>query len=102
MYPHRAVPPHMDTIAPHVPQQLWGGQGAGAGAAAERGVAPRWDWAHSGLGEIERNKQIRGQIPLGGMGGGSKGLLHGSGGKDFGEQLKSGVEGGRKNAFLLR
>ena len=38
----------------------------------------------------------------GGMGGGSEGLLRGSGGKDFGEQLKSGVEGGRKNAFLLR
>lgn len=68
MYPHRAAPPHMDTTAPHVPRQLWGGQGAGPGAAAQQGVAPGRDWAHSGLGEIERNKQIRGQIPLGGDG----------------------------------
>lgn len=43
---------------------------------AERGVAPGQGWAHSGLGEIERNKEIRGQILRGGLGG-SKGLLLG-------------------------
>lgn len=43
---------------------------------AQRGVAPGQGWARSGLGEIERNKQIRGQILRGGLGG-SKGLLLG-------------------------
>lgn len=97
-----SVNPYIEQCHPiWTPWSLWGGQGARPGAAAQRGVAPGRDWAHSGLGEIERNKQIRGQIPPEGDGRGERRAPVRQRGEDFGEQSESGVCVGGDGAFLL-